>query len=222
MPCRQCQGIESFFDSKIAARELRRYQKRGPRKTTRLLIKAITSHGVEAGSLLDIGGGIGAIQHELIPGNMRSAISVEAAPAYLHTARQEAERRGYSGQVTYYLGDFVDRAVDLPRTDVVTLDRVLCCYPDMDALVSLSVAKARRLYGVVFPRERWIMKLAFPLMNLISRLQRSPFRVFLHSAVALDAVLYAQGFTLDTYEKTLAWQVRIYSRDPIPDNPMAG
>ena len=62
MPCRQCQGLETFFDTKIASRELKRYHKRGPRKTTRLLIDALCGHDIQGGVLLDIGGGIGAIQ----------------------------------------------------------------------------------------------------------------------------------------------------------------
>ena len=41
MGCCQCQGIETMFDKKTAERELKRYQKKGPTKTTGMLLDAI-------------------------------------------------------------------------------------------------------------------------------------------------------------------------------------
>jgi hypothetical protein len=34
LTCRQCRGIEKFFDRKEADRDLGRYRKKGPAKTT--------------------------------------------------------------------------------------------------------------------------------------------------------------------------------------------
>jgi magnesium-protoporphyrin O-methyltransferase len=70
-------------------------------------------------------------------------------------------------------GDFVALASELPSVDIVTLDRVICCYPHMEALVAGSASKARRLYGAVFPRERRLMKLAFPVSEIVRRLRGS-------------------------------------------------
>ena len=66
MSCCQCKGIENIFDKKAAKRELKRYQKKGPSKTTRMLLEAINEKGVLGLDFLDIGGGIGAIQYGLI------------------------------------------------------------------------------------------------------------------------------------------------------------
>ena len=62
----QCQGMETFFDNKTAVGDLKAYRKKGPSKTTRMLIDALKAQGVEDMTLLDIGGGVGAIQHELL------------------------------------------------------------------------------------------------------------------------------------------------------------
>ena len=43
---------------------------------------------------------------------------------------------------------------EIEAADVVTLDRVICCYPDMEALVGRSAERALRLYGLVHPRDR--------------------------------------------------------------------
>ena len=108
---------------------------------------------MEGATLLDIGGGIGVIQHELLDSGAAQATSVEASSAYLSAARSESERRGLVDRVTYHHGDFVDLAESIQPADVVTLDRVLNVYPDWERLASLSAERARRLYGVVIPRD---------------------------------------------------------------------
>ena len=56
MGCCQCQGIENMFDKKSAKRALKRYLKKGPSKTTTMLLKAIHKTGVKDLDFLDIGG----------------------------------------------------------------------------------------------------------------------------------------------------------------------
>ena len=77
MDCCQCQGIEQVFDERQAKKDLKQYRKKGPSSTTRILVEAIKAQGVQDLSLLDIGGGVGAIQHGLLgpshlpPGQLR-------------------------------------------------------------------------------------------------------------------------------------------------------
>ena len=114
MSCTQCKGIASFFDEKVAARELRQYRKRGPHKTTQMLIDAIRETADGAETLLDIGGGVGAIQHALVgEGVVARGFDVDASHAYLETARAEAERRGYAEKMRYVPGNFVDVADEI-------------------------------------------------------------------------------------------------------------
>ena len=106
-------------------------------------------------TLLDIGGGVGVAQLDLLSAGLRSATDVDASSAYLDVAREEAQRRGYSERVSYRHGDLVALAPEIEPADIVTLDRVICCYHDMPALVRASAAKARRLYGLVYPHDAW-------------------------------------------------------------------
>ena len=69
---------------------------------------------MEGATFLDIGGGIGAIQHELIDAGVSHATNVDASAPYLDAAREESERRGYAGRVTYLHGDFVELAGSVP------------------------------------------------------------------------------------------------------------
>ena len=212
MPCSSCLGIEKQFDQAWAAGDLRRYRKRGPMRTTQLLVDALKAEGVEGQTLLDIGGGIGALQNELLKGGMQSATGVDASTAYLAVAAQEAERQGHTDRVRHHHGDFVALASEIEPAAVVTLDRVICCYPDMEALVGRSAERAQRLYGVVYPRRTGLTWFVFKSINVLNRLRRNPFRISLHPPEAVDALIRAHGLAQRFYRKTILWQVVVYGR----------
>jgi magnesium-protoporphyrin O-methyltransferase len=109
-------------------------------------------------------------------------------------------------------GDFVALADSVEPADIVTLDRVLCCYHDMPALVQASTARARRWYGLVFPRDYWWVKLGVPLLNLALRLRREPFNVFAHATEAVDDLVRTQGFQPVLHHRFWLWQVLLYER----------
>lgn len=210
--CNHCIDAESLFSRRIAQRELRGYRKSGPRSTTRLLLRAIGSSGKRTRTLLDIGSGVGAIPHELLGSGLASAVVVEASAAYLEASQSEATHRGYRERLTYYHGDFVELASTLPVADIVTLDRVICCYPDVEKLVESSVVKARHVYGLVYPRERWLTRTGVALMNAFLRLRGGAFRTYVHSSSVVDTVIRRHGFRRNSYDCTFLWQVVTYSR----------
>jgi 2-polyprenyl-3-methyl-5-hydroxy-6-metoxy-1,4-benzoquinol methylase len=219
--CCQCQGIERLFGDQMATRELRTYLRRGPDRTTRLLLDALRaeaardsagSDGIEGASLLDIGGGVGAIPLALLAAGLRTATDVDASTAYLAVAREEAERRGYGDRVAYRHGNFVELADEIEPADIVTLDRVICCYHDMPALVGASVARARRLYGLVYPRDDWWTRAALAAGNAFFRLRRHPYRAFVHPTRQVDAIVRNAGLEQKTLHRGALWQVVVYAR----------
>ncbi len=211
---RGASACESQFDRKRAARELRDYRAHGPTNaTTRAMIHLLRRAGVEGGTLLDIGGGIGAIQYDLLEAGAREVTAVDASSAYQQAARAEAERRGVSARIQFRLGDFVTLAPQVPAADIVTLDRVVCCYPDMEPLVRLSAERCRRLYGLSYPRYRWPTRAFVSIQNAFRRLFRNPFRSFVHSPAVMDQLLTALGFKLQSKVRTFAWEVVVYARE---------
>ena len=201
-----------MFDSRTARRDLRRYRKRGPGKPTRMLIDALRSEGVEHASLLDIGGGVGAIEHELIEMGASGATAVDASQAYLRAAREEAERRGHSQAIQQRFGDFVEVADLVEPADVVTLDKVICCYPDVDKLVGLSAAHSRRLYGAVYPRDTRPVRAAFATLNFFLRVLGRGFRAYVHPTETVDGILRNSGLWPRSRRRTGPWQVVVYAR----------
>lgn len=208
----QCEGIERCFDPRRVTNELARYRKRGMAKGTRLLDEALRAQGVEGLTLLDIGGGVGGVIHALLRAGVRQATDVDASAAYLAAARDEAQRQGLADRISFQHGDFVALAPTLPAADVVTLDRVICCYDDMPALVRLSAARAERLYGVVYPRDTWWVRLFIRIENVVMRAKRAPMRFFVHPTRAVDTMIRAQGLEQRCYKTAGPWQAVVYAR----------
>jgi len=214
MDCPQCEGIE--LETREWAREdLESYRAGNLAKTTPMLITALTTLGAQGRDLLDIGGGVGAIQLQLLAAGATTATSVDASAAYIEVAREEARSLGLAERISYHHGDFVALAGEIPEADIVTLDRVICCYHDAVALVSLSAAKARKYYGLVYPRDRLLVRIGLWFENLACRFKKSPFRAFVHPTELVDTLVREKGL-VQVYERTtFIWRVIVYERIPV-------
>jgi 2-polyprenyl-3-methyl-5-hydroxy-6-metoxy-1,4-benzoquinol methylase len=212
MPCNCCQITDNAFTEAEAKSELRSYRKGGARNQTKLILDAIRSLQLKNVSLLDIGGGIGAIHHELLNDVAREATHVDASSAYLREAKAEAARRGHSEQVRFIHADFTDIADQLPEADVVTLDRVVCCYPDFRRLLKAAAEHSQRTLALTYPRETWYMRVGLKVANFFQRLRRDPFRVFLHPVAEMDALLVGQGLERVSLRRLFVWEMALYQR----------
>lgn len=161
---------------------------------------------------MDIGGGIGVIGIELAGSGLAGTTMVEASPAFLEAARSESESRYGPGNSQFILGDFVEIANTLPAADVVTLDRVVCCYPDDEALLREAASKALHLLAYTYPRDRWYVRMAIALENLGRRLAGNRFRAFVHSPGRMAATLNAAGFVRDARRTSFVWVLELYRR----------
>lgn len=212
--CSHACSIACHFDHLIAKRDLERYRRNGPDKSTKRLIDAIASAGVSGATVLDVGAGIGVVAHELLASGAATATLVDASSAYGEAARSEAERRGNTARIEVQQGDFVALAEQLPAADIVTLDRVICCYPDMERLVGASVQRARRLYGAVYPRGSWWVRLMIAIENAVRRMKGNDFRAFVHAPRAIDAAIRDHGFTPRSIQRSAVWITALYERSP--------
>ena len=205
--------MATFYNQKKAASELRKYREKGPIPSTKALIDALVAEGVEGATVLDIGGGIGAVQHELLAAGAAQVTSVDASASYLEAAREEASRRGVEDRVTYRHGDFVELAESVPPADIVTLDRVLNVYPDWQRLVELSAARAQRLYGLVYPRNTLMVRFVILVVNLVLRLRRARVRAAIRPVDEIDRIARENGLRPHfSHNVGPAWQVAVYRR----------
>src|SRR3972149_3254357 len=210
--CPQCEGIEQTFNEQNADDDLRVYRAEGPDETTTWLLEEIKARGVEGLTLLDIGGGVGAIQHELLKRGIASAVHVDASSAYIQAAQREAKRRKLKDKIEWHHANFVDLAPTLQPASIVTLDKVICCYDDMPSLVRASARLARRYYGIIVPREAWWFRAGVWVMNLIQRVTRNPFRVFVHPHKKIEALIKRAGLKRVFTRENWLWHVALYER----------
>ena len=207
-------GCANVFSTSEAEADLKRYRKNGPESSTRALIDALITEGAEGATLLDIGAGIGAIQLALLEAGAARAESVDATEAYVEAARAEAARRGFGDRAVGRVGDFVAIASEVQPADIVTLDKVVCCYRDMPALIGRAAERARRVVGLVSPRDTWWNRLGSRAFAAWGWLTRDPTRWSIHRPADIDAVLARAGFERHDVRRELVRQVSIYRRRP--------
>jgi SAM-dependent methyltransferase len=207
-----CDDFASIFDRRTAEKDRERYGRDGPDRTSRMLLDLILSRGVKGASILDVGGGIGVLDHELLRAGAGHAVLVDASPDYLEIARDEAGRLDLLDRIEFVEGDFVRRAAEIDRADIVTLDRVICCYPDVVRLVGLSASSARHLYGLVLPHDRWWIRLAIRLENLWLAVRRRSYRAFAHSMALVDGLAREAGLNPIAERRTAFWRVVLFER----------
>ncbi len=210
--CKRYCAAEVQFSRRVAERDLRRYRRRGPDPITRILLAELRRWPLQGASILDVGGGIGVIGMELSDSGVGSAIVVEASPAYFEVARSEIESRYGSRSTQFVVGDFAALASTFSDADVVTLDRVVCCYPDAEELLRSAAQRARRLVAFTYPRNRWYVRAFIALENLWRRLRGNPFRAFLHPPERMNAVLETAGLVRAARQGTAVWIFDLYQR----------
>jgi SAM-dependent methyltransferase len=203
---------ERQFGPAIASRDLNRYHRKGPDAASRMFLQAVSAQVSGGDSVLDIGAGVGVLDFELLADQVQSATLVDASPAYLDAARREAESRGLGDRVQCFVGDFTSLGPDIASADVVTMHRVVCCYPDQASLLSTAASHARRVLAFSYPRDRWYVRAWMAFENVRRRLFGNPFRTFLHRPRSMEAVVIEAGFRPVQRSRTLVWAVDVYQR----------
>jgi phospholipid N-methyltransferase len=217
MACCGAEVLDRQFGLKRASADLRRYRRRGPLPASALLLRGLEANLPAAATLLDIGGGVGVLHHELLDRGVSRAWEVEASAAYVQAAAEEAERRGHTGRVEFINSEVRQAADRLPVVDVVTMDRVVCCDPEYEPLLNIALAKAQRIFAYTYPRARWGFRAVNTLQNAMRELSGSQFKVFIHSPDRMEALVRAAGFTRVFQAHSAVWYAGVYTR-ALPPN----
>jgi SAM-dependent methyltransferase len=209
--CCRPETYGAFFSEKGAQRALRRYRKRGLDRLSAQIAAVVRERDVRGATVLEVGGGIGALEVELLEAGAERATNVELSPEYEAAAAELAREHGLEQRVDRRVGDFVGEP-DLGEADAVVMNRVVCCYPDYESLVGTAADRARHLLVFTFPRERPLVRAAFRFMNLWLRLRRSDFRGFVHSPRAMLDVAQQRGLTPVVERRGTFWQLAALER----------
>ena len=211
-------GYRKIFGERTARRDVRKYRRRGLDGAARRIVDFLAERGVEGDSVLEVGGGVGAIQVELLKAGAARATNVELSPEYEPFAAELAREAGFQDRVERRLGDFVQDG-DVPDANDVVLHRVVCCYPDVEGLVGAAAERARRRLVLSFPHDTALFRAGSAILNAFLALRRSEFRTFVHSHETILAA--ADGFEPVFEARTGMWRVAGFERAR-PEGERAG
>ena len=212
MDCCTQRGLNRIFTPGTAQREIRRFRKKGLEGGDKLLAQAIARQGVQGAHVLEVGGGIGGIQIELLRAGAAHAVDVDISQAYVAGARELAQSLGLGGITEHRVLDFAQAADQVEPADVVVLNHVVCCYPDMPALVRPAAGHARKLLALTFPREVWWMHAGRRVMNFAMWLLRWEFRFFIHPHRAIIQLVGERGLRPISDRLNGGWRIIIFER----------
>jgi magnesium-protoporphyrin O-methyltransferase len=202
-------GYERLFGEKTARRDANRYRRRGLDRTAGRMVAFVRGRGVEGQTVLEIGGGVGAIELELLRAGADRAVNVELSPGYDQEALALAKEAGLDGRIDRRHGDFAAGAY-VGSADVVVMHRVVCCYSDLDALVGAAAEHARGYLVLSFPRESRLVRGGARVANLW--LARGGFRFYVHPVVAILAAAERHGLRPAFQHRGRLWQVAALER----------
>lgn len=206
-----------MFSERNARAEAKRYRRNGLDPTSRQISELVRRHGVAGKTLLEIGAGIGSLQLELLKAGAARVTSVELTPTYEDVASELTDEAGLRDRVERRLMDFAATPDEAAAADVVIMNRVVCCYPDMPRLVGAAADHAQGLLVLSYPRETWWTRIGLRLGNLALRLARREFQIYLHSPKRIIATCEQHGLsTLLNRDGTL-WTVAALGRSSTAD-----
>jgi magnesium-protoporphyrin O-methyltransferase len=212
MGCCDPRGCDQFFDARFAAREAERYRERGLDRNARRIVEFLERAGIDEATVLEVGGGIGGIQLELLERGASRCVNLELSPAYEQEARRLLDERALEARVERRLCDLAVTPGDVDPADVVVLHRVVCCYPDYERLLSAAAEHARRVLIFSYPPRNPVSRLVLGVVNLGLRARRRSFRTFAHPPSALLATVERHGLRPVFAHHGLAWHIAALER----------
>jgi len=210
--CCDPRGHERLFDARNAEADAERYRRSGLDPLGRRMVDALAARGLAGSTVLEIGGGVGALHLELLRAGAERATNVEIVASYEASARELLAEMRLADKVERHVLDFARDGDRIPEADVVVLHRVICCYPDMPALLGRSAAHARGYLALTYPPSTWWRRLTFAAENLLHRIRRRGFTAYVHDPVAMREEARRAGFRMLEDSGGAMWRLTVFER----------
>jgi hypothetical protein len=190
----------------VARRSLETYRKKGLDRLERRMVASVAAGVLNGKRVLEIGGGIGRIQAELLATGADQGEIVELVPAYEPYARELAREIGLEGRTSFRIVDILEEPDAVEPADIVVMNRVVCCSADGVDLAAAAARLARQTLVLSFPRDVMWVRAGMRLLNASFRLRRNSFRAYVHRPNALFAAATSGGLRLARGEQGAFWQ----------------
>lgn len=207
-----CCGADLFFDKKTAKKQYRQYLKKGPSRVTAKIIQQLTSKTIEGKSLIDVGGGIGALQWWFLQQGGSQTTAIDASSGYLQQAEEHAVKNAWEEKTDFVLGDYTVVHTQVDRPDYITLDKVVCCYPDYKEIIEVSCKKAKTHIALSYPIDGIFSKIVSWFGALFIKFKSNSFRPYVHSVNKIREVFHGQGYERVSHTMAFPWHIETYRR----------
>jgi hypothetical protein len=206
--CCNPRGCDEFFNPRFARRMARRYRKRGLDKPSRRMVEFLEQRtDLDGATVLEIGGGVGEIQLELLKRGASRTLNLELSNAYDREAAVLAREAGLQDRFERRIHDIAVAPDAIEPVDIVVMHRVVCCYPDYERLLSAAGDRARRALVFSHPPRNLFWRSFVGVQNLLFRALRREFRTFAHPPQAMLAVLRERGLEPVFAHHGAQWQI---------------
>jgi magnesium-protoporphyrin O-methyltransferase len=206
-------ALEQTFDQPRAAADARDYRDHGLNRRDRRLLSLLASHRNGPATVLEIGCGAGAFHQELLRRGLALKVTaVDASSAYLQAAKENATTFGLTDRVTYHHADFARSADAFASADVVVMNRVICCYPDLAALLVPGAERAGTLLLITVPLDNWWLRLPFWMVDAALTLFGSGYHPYIHRHRDIVAIARAGGLELAQMARHGLWRILLFDR----------
>jgi SAM-dependent methyltransferase len=182
------------------------------------LVDALEQVGLAGRTVLDVGCGIGDLAIETVARGASSATGFDLSAKAIDRARQLAATRGVADRTRFEVGD--GATFELPPSDVVVLNRVVCCYRNADGLLDRTLRAAGSVFAYTAPVSDGATGRFNRVMTRLSngwyRLRPKTFgsfRTFVHDLDTVDERVRRAGFRRMTHDRRrVVWDLAVYSR----------
>jgi hypothetical protein len=212
--CAPPRGYEKLFGERAARRDARRYRRKGLDDTGQVMVGFLRGRGLAGTTVLEIGGGVGAIEAEVLREGATRAVNVELSPYYEAAARELWRETDVADRAEFLVADIAADGADVGAATSVVMHRVVCCYPDYERLVGAAAERAGRYLVMSFPCERRLTRLGLGAVNLVARLLRWEYRSYVHPVGGILAAAESRGLVPAFEHRGFVWQVAALERAP--------
>lgn len=190
-----------------------RYRSKGLSRSSKLLLKFIQDGNARDKAVLDLGCGAGGLSIELLKHGAQSVVGFDLSPRMIGAAAELARATGFESRAKFHEGNAA--TAELPKSDIVVMDKVLCCYSEWRPLLKNAMEASHSMVGFTVPRDQGITKLPFRIALRIANYfqnRRGGVLFYLHPLGTVDKTLRDSGFKRLRKQGSRFWLVFLYSR----------
>jgi SAM-dependent methyltransferase len=190
-----------------------RYKRKGLSPSSKKLLHLILQKGLQGKTATDLGCGTGGFSIELLKNGAENIVGFDLSSQMIESANHLALSNNFDKRTKFQVGNAA--TVEIPHSDIIIMDKVLCCYSDWKPLLNNAITSDPSSIGFIVPRDEGVAKLPFRLgVRIANYFQKRKGRIlfYLHPLNLVDRTLYDAGFSQRKKQRSRLWLVFLYSR----------